>query len=36
MQGVWVDREDDPWVPFDGEPHLTVADFHGLADALDA
>jgi len=36
MQGVWVDHEDDPWVPFDGEPHLTVADFHGLADALDA
>jgi 2-haloacid dehalogenase len=36
MQGVWVDREDDPWVAFDGEPDLTVADFHGLADALDA
>jgi 2-haloacid dehalogenase len=36
MQGVWVDRKDDPWVAFDGEPDLTVADFHGLADALDA
>ncbi|SDG01355.1 haloacid dehalogenase type II [Halorientalis regularis] len=36
MQGVWVDRKDDPWVAFGGEPDLTVADFHGLADALDA
>ena len=36
MQGVWVDRKDDPWVTFDGEPDLTVADFHGFADALDA
>jgi len=34
MQGVWVDRDDDPWVHFDGEPDLEVTDFHGLADEL--
>ncbi|PSP97184.1 haloacid dehalogenase type II [Halobacteriales archaeon QS_4_70_19] len=34
MQGVWVNRDDDPWVRFDGEPDLEVVDLHALADAL--
>ena len=36
MQGVWVNRKDDPWVHFDGDPALEVDGFHELADALDA
>lgn len=34
MQGVWVNRSDDPWEPFGGEPDLTVNDLHGLVDEL--
>jgi 2-haloacid dehalogenase len=34
MQGVWVNRDDDPWVRFDGAPDLEVTDFHDLADEL--
>lgn len=34
MQGVWVNRSDDPWEPFGDEPDLTVHDIHGLADEL--
>jgi 2-haloacid dehalogenase len=34
MQGVWVNRDDDPWVRFDGEPDLEVGSFHDLADEL--
>ncbi|MFB6268364.1 MAG: haloacid dehalogenase type II [Halobacterium sp.] len=36
MQGVWVDRKGTPPEPFGGGPDLTVTDFFGLADALDA
>ncbi|MDY6765164.1 MAG: haloacid dehalogenase type II [Halobacteria archaeon] len=34
MQGVWVNRKDDPWETFDGKPDLTVSGFKELADAL--
>ncbi|MFB6297197.1 MAG: haloacid dehalogenase type II [Salinirussus sp.] len=34
MQGVWVDRKDTPWEPFDGDPDLTVETFYDLAEAL--
>jgi len=36
MQGVWVNRKGEPWVPFGGDPDLTVADFHDFCDELDA
>ncbi|MFB6163777.1 MAG: HAD family hydrolase, partial [Haloarculaceae archaeon] len=36
MQGVWLDRKGDPWVPFDGEPALTVESIHEFADELGA
>lgn len=35
MQGVWVNRSNNPWEPFDGTPDLTVGDIHGLADELE-
>ena len=35
MQGVWVNRSDAPWEPFDGTPDLTVESFHDLVDALE-
>jgi 2-haloacid dehalogenase len=34
MQGVWTNRSNNPWEPFDGTPDLTVEDIHGLADEL--
>lgn len=34
MQGVWVNRKQMPWEPFDGEPDLTVTNFHQLADVV--
>jgi 2-haloacid dehalogenase len=34
MQGVWVNRDGEPWVRFDREPDLTIPDFHALADEL--
>jgi 2-haloacid dehalogenase len=34
MQAVRVDRGETPWDGFAGEPDLTVADFHELADEL--
>jgi 2-haloacid dehalogenase len=34
MQGIWMDRKDAPWEPFDGEPSLTVETIHGIADEL--
>jgi 2-haloacid dehalogenase len=34
MQGVWIDRDDQPWEPFDGEPGLTIATIHDLAAEL--
>ncbi|WP_302080424.1 haloacid dehalogenase type II [Salinibaculum rarum] len=36
MQGIWMDRKDTPWEPFDGEPSLTVETIHDIADELDA
>ncbi|MBB6645387.1 haloacid dehalogenase type II [Halobellus ruber] len=36
MQSVWVNRTDQPWETFGGEPDLTVETFHELADALGA
>jgi len=36
MQSAWVDRKDSPWEPFAGDPDLTITDFHGLVDALEA
>ncbi|WP_121820340.1 haloacid dehalogenase type II [Halostella salina] len=36
MQGVWVNRADDIWGPYEVEPDLTVAAFDELADELDA
>lgn len=36
MQGVWINRQDTLWGPYDTEPDLTVDTFHDLADVLDA
>lgn len=36
MQGVWVNRKDEPWESYYGSPDLTIDDFHDLADALEA
>jgi 2-haloacid dehalogenase len=36
MQGIWVNRHDWPWEPFDGEPDLAVESFDELAAALEA
>lgn len=35
MQGVWVNRSNNPWEPFGDTPDLTVEDIHGLADELE-
>ncbi|WP_435196461.1 haloacid dehalogenase type II [Natronomonas sp. EA1] len=34
MQGIWVNRDDGPWVNFDGEPALEVESFLEFADHL--
>lgn len=34
MQGVWVDRKERPWEPFDGDPDLVVETFYELAEAV--
>ena len=34
MQGVWVDRKETPYEPFDGDPELTIETFYELADEL--
>ena len=36
MQGVWVNRKDDPWEAFDGDPDFVADDLHEVADALGA
>jgi len=36
MQGVWVDRKDNPWEPFGPEPDLTIEGLDELVAALDA
>ncbi len=35
MQGVWANRKEAAWEPFDGSPDLVVEDFHDLAEELD-
>ncbi|MFC4451073.1 haloacid dehalogenase type II [Halorussus aquaticus] len=35
MQGVWVNRQDTLWGPYDADPDLTVATFHDLADEFE-
>ncbi len=34
MQGAWIDRYDNPWGRFDGEPDVTIETFHDLAAEL--
>ena len=34
MQGVWLNRKDMPWEPFDGDPDLTVDSLYDVADEL--
>jgi 2-haloacid dehalogenase len=34
IQGVWIDRQDTLWGPYDVGPDLTVESFHDLADEL--
>ncbi|WP_256684858.1 haloacid dehalogenase type II [Halococcus qingdaonensis] len=34
MQGVWIDRDDQPWEPFGGDPALTIEGIHDLAAEL--
>jgi 2-haloacid dehalogenase len=34
MDGVWANRKDSSWEPFDGEPDLEIESFHDLADEL--
>jgi 2-haloacid dehalogenase len=34
MDGVWVNRENRKWEPFDGDPDLEIGSFHDLADEL--
>ncbi len=34
MQGAWLDRGNDPWGSFGGDPDLRIESFHDLADEL--
>ncbi len=34
MQGAWIDRYDDPWGRFDGDPDTEISTFYALADEL--
>lgn len=34
MQGVWIDRQDGMWGPYDVDPDLRIESFHDLADEL--
>jgi 2-haloacid dehalogenase len=34
MQGAWLNRYDDPWGRFDGEPDVEIHSFHDLAAEL--
>lgn len=34
MQGVWINRQETLWGPYDVDPDLTVATFHDVADEL--
>ncbi|SEV79776.1 haloacid dehalogenase type II [Natrinema salifodinae] len=35
MQGVWINRQDTLWGPYETEPELTIESFHELADELE-
>jgi 2-haloacid dehalogenase len=35
MQGAWLNRYDDPWGRFDGDPDVEIDSFHDLAEELD-
>jgi len=35
METVWVNRDDGPWEPFDGDPDLTVPDIEAVADEFE-
>ncbi|WP_336344544.1 haloacid dehalogenase type II [Halalkalicoccus ordinarius] len=35
MQGVWINRQDTIWGPYETEPALTIETFHDLADELE-
>ncbi|MEF8783702.1 MAG: haloacid dehalogenase type II [Haloarculaceae archaeon] len=34
MQGAWLNRYDDPWGRFDGDPDVEIDSFHDLAEKL--
>ena len=34
MQGAWIDRYDNPWGEFGGDPDVTIETFYGLAEEL--
>ncbi len=34
MQGAWINRSDDPWGRFDGDPDTEISTFYALADEL--
>ncbi|MFB6185823.1 MAG: haloacid dehalogenase type II [Halobacteriaceae archaeon] len=34
MQGVWVNRDDDPWHSFGGDPDMEVSSFLELSEAM--
>ncbi|NUB92476.1 haloacid dehalogenase type II [Haloterrigena sp. SYSU A121-1] len=36
MQGVWINRSDTLWGPYETEPDLTIDSFHDLAEELEA
>lgn len=35
MQGVWINRSDTLWGPYEVDPDLTIESFHDLADELE-
>ena len=35
MQGVWINRQDTRWGPYETDPDLTIESFHDLADELE-
>ena len=35
MQGVWIDRTNEPWDPWFPTPDLTIDTFYELIGALD-
>ena len=34
MQGVWINRQETLWEPYEVDPDLTIESFHELADEL--